>query len=100
MSVLVIGKIQSDTDVFRRSLTERAGEYAKIAERSRAAGGIHRRFGIGDGFVVFIDEWESSEKFQTFFSDPEIVAFMDSVGAASAPPDLTIVEAVASPDQY
>jgi hypothetical protein len=100
MSVLVIGKIQGDTDVFRRSLTERAGEYEKLAERGRAAGGIHHRFGIGDGFVVFIDEWESVEQFQTFFSDPELMAFIGSVGAAPTPPDLTIVEAVASPDQY
>jgi len=100
MSVLVIGKFQGDTAVFRRSLTERAGEFEKVADRARAAGGIHHRFGIGDGFVTIIDEWESVEHFQNFFADPELQAFIGSVGAAPEPPEITIAEAVASPDQF
>lgn len=36
----------------------------------KAAGAIHHRFGIGDGFVAVIDEWESVEHFQKFFSNP------------------------------
>ena len=100
MSVLVIAKFQGDTAVFRRSLTERAGEYEKYAAASRVAGGIHHRFGIGDGFVVVVDEWESAGHFERFFADPELQAFIGSVGAAPAPPELTVAEAVASADQY
>ena len=33
MSVLIIGKFQGDTAKFRQALTERAGEFEKIAER-------------------------------------------------------------------
>jgi hypothetical protein len=100
MSVLVIGKFQGDTDVFRRSLTERAADLEKMAARARAAGGIHHRFGIGDGFVMVVDEWETVEQFQSFFADPEIQAFIGSVGAAPTPPEILIAEAVSSPDQY
>jgi heme-degrading monooxygenase HmoA len=100
MSVLVIGKFQGDTAKFRQALTERAGEFEKFGDTARAAGGIHHRFGIGDGFVVVVDEWESAEHFQQFFSNPELQAFIGSVGAAPAPPELIIAEAVASPDQY
>jgi hypothetical protein len=100
MSVLVTGKFQGDTAKFRQSLTDRAGEFAKVADQAKAAGGIHHRFGVGDGFVVIIDEWESVEQFQQFFSDPELQAFIGSVGAAPAPPEITVTEAVASPDQY
>ena len=39
MSVLVIGKFQSDTAKFRQALTDRAGEFAKIADMARSAGG-------------------------------------------------------------
>jgi RNA polymerase sigma factor (sigma-70 family) len=39
---------------------DRADEFAKITEMARAAGGIHHRFGIGDGFVVIVDEWETA----------------------------------------
>ncbi len=68
MSVLVIGKFQGDTATFRQAVAERAGEFAKYAEMARAAGGIHHRFGTGDGFVLVVDEWESPEHFQKFFS--------------------------------
>jgi quinol monooxygenase YgiN len=100
MSVLVIAKFPGDTAVFRQALTERAEEFAKIAESSRAAGGLHHRFGIGDGFIVVVDEWESPAHFEQFFSDPALQAFIGSVGAAPAPPEITVSEAVASPDQY
>jgi hypothetical protein len=100
MSVLVTVKIKGDTATFRQSLTDRAGEYGKIAASARAAGGIHHRFGVGDGFVLVMDEWESVEQFQRFFADPELQAFIGSAGAAPAPPEILIGEAVASADQY
>jgi hypothetical protein len=100
MSMLVIGKFQGDTAKFRRALTERSGEFAKISDMARSAGGIHHRFGVGDGFVMIIDEWETAEQFQQFFSNPDLQAFIGSVGAAPAPPEITVAEAVASPDQY
>jgi quinol monooxygenase YgiN len=100
MSILVIGKFQGDTAVFRQALTERADEFAKITDGSRAAGAIHHRFGVGDGFVVLIDEWESVEQFQQFFANPELQAFISTVGAAPVPPEITIAEAVASADQF
>jgi hypothetical protein len=100
MSVLVIGKFQGDTAKFGQALTDRAGEFAKIADMAKAAGGVHHRFGIGDGFVVIVDEWESVEHFQQFFSNPDLQAFIGSVGAAPAPPEITVAEAVSSPDQY
>ena len=100
MSVLVIGKFQGDTAKFSQALTDRAGEFAKIADMAKAAGGVHHRFGIGDGFVVMVDEWDSVEQFQQFFSDSDLQAFIGSVGAAPAPPEITVAEAVSSPDQY
>lgn len=100
MSVLIIGKFQGDTAKFRQALADRAGEFAKISDMARSAGGVHHRFGVGDGFVVMIDEWETIEQFQQFFSNPDLQAFIGSVGAAPAPPEITTSEAVASADQY
>jgi quinol monooxygenase YgiN len=100
MSVLVIGKFKGDTGKFRQALTDRADEFAKIAAESRSVGAIHHRFGIGDGVVVLVDEWESVEQFQQFFSNPDLQAFIGSVGAAPAPPELTVTEAVTSADQF
>jgi quinol monooxygenase YgiN len=100
MRVLVIGKFQGDTAKFRQSLTERAAEYERWGERARAAGATHHRYGVGDGHVVVSDEWESVEHFEKFFANPEIQAFIGSIGAAPAPPEMIIVEAVSSPDQF
>jgi heme-degrading monooxygenase HmoA len=100
VSVLIVAKFQGDTAKFRQALADRAGEFEKIGDAARSAGGIHHRFGVGDGFVLVVDEWESTEHFQRFFADPDLQAFIGSVGAAPVPPELTIAEAVASPDQY
>ena len=100
MSVIVVGKFQGDTAVFRRSLTERASEFEKWGALARSAGGIHHRFGVGDGYVVVVDEWQSVEHFERFFGNPELQAFVASIGAAPAPPEMIISEAVSSPDDY
>jgi quinol monooxygenase YgiN len=99
MSVLVIGKVQGDTAKFRQALAERGEEFAKFVGISRASGAIHHRFGIGDGFVVFQDEWESAEQFQRFFADPSLQAFIATIGA-EAPPELIVSEAVNSSDEF
>ncbi|HEX2808384.1 MAG TPA: hypothetical protein VHN80_19650 [Kineosporiaceae bacterium] len=100
MSVLVTGKFRGDTATFRQALTDRAGEFEKIAAIARSSGGVHHRFGVGDGFVLIVDEWETTEQFQQFFSDPELQTFIGSIGAEPGPPGMTIAEAVSSPDQY
>ena len=100
MSVLIIAKFQGDTDKFRRSLEERADEFAKISEESKGVGGLHHRFGIGDGFVLVVDEWESVEQFQTFMSDPDLQAFIGSVGGAPEPPEVIVAQAISSPDEF
>jgi hypothetical protein len=100
MSVLITGKFEGDTGKFRQALVDRADEFTKITDRARTVGAIHHRFGIGDGFVMIVDEWESADDFQRFFADPELQAFIGSVGAAPAPPEITVTEAVASSDQF
>jgi quinol monooxygenase YgiN len=100
MSVLAVVKFPGDTATFRQSLIDRAEEFVKIAESAQAAGAIHHRFGVGDGVVVVVDEWESVAHFEKFFADPALQAFIGSVGAAPVPPEITITEAVSSPDQF
>jgi hypothetical protein len=80
MSVLVVVKIQGDTATFSQALADRNDEFAKISEQARSAGGIHHRFGLGDGFVVLVDEWETAADFEQFFGQPDLQAFMGSVG--------------------
>lgn len=100
MGVLIIGKFQGDTAKFSEALQTRAQEFEAISERAKAQGAVHHRFGIGDGFVVIVDEWGSVEQFQGFFSDPQLQEFIASTGALPGPPELTIAEAAASADEF
>ncbi|HZC70026.1 MAG TPA: hypothetical protein VE442_04990 [Jatrophihabitans sp.] len=102
MSVLVTLKFSGDTDVFRKAIVDKADQLAKIAEDARQnGGGLHHQFGIGDGYVLVIDEWETVEDFQTFFADPELQTLIGTMGAdPDAPPEITVAEAIDSPDKY
>jgi hypothetical protein len=100
MSVLINVKISGDTGKFREALVSRAGEFAAIADRAKGEGAISHRFGVGDGYVMVVDEWQSPEHFEKFFGNPELQAFIASVGANPAPPEMTVCEAITSSDQF
>ncbi|MBU8865536.1 hypothetical protein [Paenarthrobacter aromaticivorans] len=101
MSVIVNVKVFADTSVFTKSLGERADEFRTFGERGREAGALHHQFAIGDGFVLVNDEWESAGAFEKFFGDPELQAFIGSIGAdVNMAPEITVGEAVHSPDKF
>ena len=81
-------------------MVDHADQLAKFAEMSRSAGAIHHRFGVGDGFVLVVDEWESVGQFQQFFGNPDLQAFIGSVGGAPEPPEVIVAEAISSPDEF
>ena len=100
MSVLVVLKVQGDTDVFRQALVDRADEFAAIGARARSGrrdpSPLRRRRRLR----VVVDEWETAEQFNAFFSDPELQQFIGEIGASGGPPEMTFSEAVSSPDQF
>ena len=101
MSVLITVKIQGDVDTFRQAMADRAEEFRAVAERGRQAGAVHHRFGVGPGFVLVVDEWGSAEQFEKFFGDPDMQAFVGSVGAdTGVAPQITVCAALDSPDQF
>ena len=101
MSVLVTVKLSGDTNAFTKSLKDRADEFREIAERSQDVGALHHQFAVGDGFILVSDEWESPGAFEKFFSDPELRAFIGSVGGDSnIAPEITVGESVDSPDKF
>jgi hypothetical protein len=102
MSVLVIMKFQGDVAKFKQAMADHGDQFAKMAEiaRSSGAGGIHHRFGVGDGYVLVVDEWESVEHFEKFSANPDLQALIATSGADAVPPEITIAQAISSPDEY
>jgi quinol monooxygenase YgiN len=101
MSYLIVMKVRGDVATFKRAMDERADELKASAERARAAGAIHHRFGIADGAVVVVDEWDNPAEFEKFFTDPDMQAFVASIGGdTSTPPEMWVSEAISSPDEF
>ena len=101
MSALTVVKVSGDTDRFRQALKDRGDEFAKIADDAKSRGAVHHRFGIGDGFVLVVDEWEDADTFTEFFSNPQLQSFIASVGGdPSGSPEITVTEAISSPDEF
>lgn len=96
MSVLVSMKVAGDTDQFRRFIQDE-DRLRSIAERAKAAGAIHHRFGIGDGYVIVVDEWDTAEHMQQFLASIGDV-FADA--GAQAEPEMWFSEAVSTADEF
>jgi len=100
MSVLVVLTIPGDTDKFLAFVEAEPGTITAIAEDGRQKGAIHHRFGVGDGHVVVIDEWDTAEAFQGFFEGNEAIAGVMQNAGATGPPSISIYDAVESADQF
>jgi hypothetical protein len=100
MSVLVTGRVRGDTEKFREFIVSGADRMRTIGDAARAAGCLHHRFGVGDAFVLVVDEWESAEAFQNFFANnPDIPDAMRDAGAEGEP-EFTFLDAVETADQF
>jgi hypothetical protein len=96
MSVLITMKVAGDVNQFRQWVANE-DRLREIAERAKAAGAIHHRFGIGDGFVLVVDEWDTEEHFHEFMAGIQEV-FAEA--GAQAAPELAITEAISTADEF
>ena len=91
-------KVRADTEQFRRFLIDEPERLRVFARSAHAAGALHHRFGVGDGYFIVVDEWESIESFEKFMSRDEIADVLRGIGAQSAP-EIDVTEVIESPDQ-
>jgi hypothetical protein len=100
MSVLMIMRVEGDTQQFRRFVGTEHNRLRAIAQSAQAAGCLHHRFGVGDGYVIVVDEWQSPEHFERFFEGNEDIAAVMRDAGAQSEPQITFTEAIASADQF
>ena len=91
-------RVSGNVEKFRQMMEDDPGRFEATAQAAKAAGAIHHRFGFGDGYVLAIDEWNTAEAFEQFFQNPDIGAMMAEADAGK--PEITIAEAIDSPDQF
>ena len=99
MSVLVVMTVPGDTATFESFMAASGDRVVALTEKAKAAGCLGHRFGIGDGQVVVVDEWETPEQFQAFISSPDLQAVMGEMGATGEP-QITFAQATGYPGEF
>lgn len=100
MSVMMVMRVEGDTERFRNFIETQGDALAEISEDAKSKGCLHHRFAIGDGYVLVIDEWESPEAFQGFFEGNDAIARVMAESGAQGEPKISIAEAIESPDMF
>src|SRR3954447_9811960 len=102
MSFVITARIPGDAEQFRSFVSDpaNADRMKAIADDGKSRGAIHHRLGVGDGFVLVVDEWESPQQFQEFFEGNQEIESIIRDSGGQGPPDVTVAEAVDSPDQF
>ena len=100
MSVLVTMKVQGDTSKFREFAQSHPDKLEAISADARQRGCMHHRFGVGDGFMVVIDEWETAEQFRSFFEGNEQIAEVMQTAGAQGEPEFVFSEALPTSDEF
>jgi len=88
MSVVMGLRLDVDVDRFRQTLENRRDSLLEISGRGKEAGAIHHAFYANeDGTsVLVVDEWESADAFNSFFSaSPDIGELMGEAGVSNEP---------------
>ena len=99
MSVLVIIKVPGDTATFESFVASNKERVLELTERSKAGGCLAHRFAVGDGCILVVDEWESAEQFETFFSAPDLQQTVAEMGARGEP-DITFANPKGFPGEF
>jgi heme-degrading monooxygenase HmoA len=102
MSVLVTVRFPGDTDKFRSFVADadNAARITAISQDGKSKGAIHHQFAVGDGFILVVDEWESPEAFQGFFEGNEEIEAVVRDSGGQGQPEVTIAEALDTPDKF
>lgn len=99
MSVLVVMNVPGDTATFEAFVAENNDLVLELTEKAKAGGCRRHQFGVGDGEIVVVDEWETAADFQAFMALPEIQQVLGQMGAQGEP-RITFADAKGFPGEF
>src|SRR2546427_12842290 len=87
MSVTIIARFTTpDLGRARQALASNAAVLEEVSARAKTLGARHHRFVESGGELLVIDEWDSAEAFQGFFtSDPQVPQIVEAAGIIGQP---------------
>ena len=100
MPVVVIGKFKADVARFLGVVQTRATDFEAVAAEAKTKGALHHRFVAGEGEAMIIDQWESAEAFESFFSSQPVIPQIVAESGVQGPPEFSFYSPLASPDLF
>ena len=100
MAVSVIVRVKVDPANLKKLFESRPDDFVQTSEAGRKAGAAHHLFAAGDGEILIIDEWDSAESFQTFFTTTPVIADLMQSAGVQGEPQIEIFERLDSPDRF
>ena len=100
MSVVVTIKLTADAAKAEAFAASNADFIRGISQEGKRRGAIHHRFVANGNEIMVIDEWDSAENFQKFFTEvTDIGQVMAAIGATGAP-EVTIWQPLDMKDAF
>ena len=92
MSVTIVGRVKGDPEKIKQVFADHAEDMATITSIGKQMGAISHRFLQGADEIVILDEWDTAEHFQTFFSSQETIGQMMQEAGVTGPPEIEVSE--------
>jgi heme-degrading monooxygenase HmoA len=101
MSVIVMTRVPGQITDFERVVKENSDTFVSVSQAGKAAGAVHHCFVEDtDGSVMIIDEWDSEESFQAFFTSQEEIPKLMAAAGVTGPPVTTSYRIIDTPDRF
>ena len=100
MSVMVVGKFKTDPARMSSVFRDRKDDVLAVSNDAKSQGALHHHFAMGDGQVMVIDEWQSAEAFQQFFTNHAKIPELMREAGVEEEPEFSIYQVGDVPGQF
>jgi quinol monooxygenase YgiN len=100
MSVIMMMRAKGDPAAFESWANANPSLLTHIADEGKAAGCMHHMFAAGNGEIVVIDEWESAEAYEKFFSTQADIPKAMEAAHLSSEPTFMYLQKMSMPDEF
>jgi hypothetical protein len=100
MSVIITVRMSADPAKAAAFAAENVDLIRSISQDGKRQGAIHHRFVAREGEVMVIDEWDSAESFQRFFSGNADIPNVMAASGATGAPEVTVWEPLDMKDEF
>lgn len=99
VGVLIVMTVPADTAQFESFVAGNKQLIEESTEKAKAGGCTSHLFAVGEGQIIVVDQWESTEQFRTFIGSPEIQQVLGQMGATGEP-QITVGAAKGFPGEF